>query len=164
MICSAVSGSMNLSEHSCLCIAPGIIQDYGEMRYNLSTVPCSSCGGWYSIPINAGMQINCNDLNAIFVTEQSLELHPRAKLISPTHKMCSSILAPKSAKRIQRNVCLAMPARTRQEGKKQNAQASQKKKFATVAVLCRSTLTFMFLQSWMTHGSMTGLMTGVVFS
>ena len=90
--------------------------------------------------------------------------HPRAKLISPTHKMCSSVLASKSAKRIQRNVCLAIPARTRQEGKKQNAKASKKKKFATVAVLCRSTLTFMFLQSWMSHGSMTGLMTGVVFS
>ena len=90
--------------------------------------------------------------------------HPRAKLISPTQKMCSSVLASKSAKRIQRNVCLAIPARTRQEGKKQNAKASKKKKFATVAVLCRSTLTFMFLQSWMSHGSMTGLMTGVVFS
>ena len=90
--------------------------------------------------------------------------HPRAKLISPTHKMCSSVLASKKAKRIQRNVCLAIPARTRQEGKKQNAKASKKKKFATVAVLCRSTLTFMFLQSWMSHGSMTGLMTGVVFS
>jgi len=54
--------------------------------------------------------------------------HPRAKLISPTHKMCSSVLASKSASRIQRNVCLAIPARTRQEGKKQNAKASQKKK------------------------------------
>ena len=53
--------------------------------------------------------------------------HPRAKLISPTHKMCSSVLASKSAKRIQRNVCLAIPARTRQEGKKQNAKASKKK-------------------------------------
>jgi hypothetical protein len=53
--------------------------------------------------------------------------HPRAKLISPTQKTCWSVLALKSAMCIQRDACLAIPARTRQEGKMQNAKASKKK-------------------------------------
>ena len=85
--------------------------------------------------------------------------HPRAKLISPTQKTCWSVLALKSAMCIQRDACLAIPARTRQEGKMQNAKASKQKKTTTWAVLCLCSFHHV-LQSWINHEIHDWLMIG----